>query len=144
MWGVRGRFVLSSSPGCFLLIDFHQRRENACCVTWIRSRMSPIKRFKALWSNAASIQSNLSAECRCVLAEWWRQVVLRDWICFSKVVSKGFEKRRKVSLHKNKLYTKARSRITASSCSPSGMKRKFMVLSIASTHLYTDSFSLSG
>lgn len=46
-----------------------------------------------------------------------------------KKLFKGFDKGTKeVSLHKNKLCTKARSRITASSCRQWGIKRNFKVL----------------
>lgn len=52
---------------------------------------------------------------------------------------KGFDKRNK-SLHKNKVYTRARSRITASACHQSRIKGKCLVLSKV-MHLCTDSSS---
>lgn len=61
-------------------------------VTWMRHRMNSIKRFMALSRNATSIQSNLSISFVRVLVELWRQVVLREWIYFSKAVQRVWEK----------------------------------------------------
>ncbi len=111
------------------LINFQQRRENACYVAWMRLRMSPIKHFTALWSNAAFIQSNLWVNPDVFFIGLMEEGRTEGLDLLFKSCSKGLRKEKKeVSLHKNKLYTKARSRITATACSHWGIKRKFKIL----------------